>query len=60
MVPPSNVLAFQEELLSRHGQHSWVIGEVTEGQEKKVFFGENDDHRSLEIIEVDQFVLDDF
>jgi hypothetical protein len=43
--------------LNEYGQKSWVIGEVVEGEEKKVIFG--NDAGEIEVIQVDQFVADD-
>jgi len=44
--------------LEEYGQKSWVIGEVVEGAEKKVIFG--DDNGNIEVIQVEQFVADDY
>ena len=57
MVPPERLEAFQSELLSEFGQKSWVIGEVVEGKEKKVIFG--NETSGPEVISVEQFVADD-
>lgn len=58
LVPPESLEAFQTELLEEYGQKSWVIGEVVEGAEKKVIFG--DDNGNIEVIQVEQFVADDY
>lgn len=58
MVPPGSLEAFQTELLEEYGQKCWVIGEVVEGSEKKVIFG--NDKGEMEVIQIDQFVADDY
>jgi len=44
--------------LEEYGQKCWVIGEVVEGSEKKVIFG--NDKGEMEVIQIDQFVADDY
>jgi hydrogenase maturation factor len=58
MIPPERLEAFQSELLEEFGQKSWVIGEVVEGSEKKVIFG--NDKGEIEVIQIEQFVADDY
>ena len=61
MMAPDKVEAFQSELLNSYGQQSWTVGELLPGKagERKVIFGENDDHRSVEIINVSESFLVD-
>lgn len=61
MVPPENVKALQSELWNEHGQRSWTIGQLLPSKkgERKVLFGEHDDHRSVEIIPVTESFLAD-
>jgi hypothetical protein len=55
MIPPKNVKNFQEELLEKFGQHSWIIGDLRAGKERNVHFA-ND----LQIIEVEELIKDEF
>lgn len=61
MVPPESVKALQDELRKDYGQMSWVVGELLPSKkgERKVLFGENDDHRSVEIVSVTESFLAD-
>lgn len=56
MVPPDSVDDFQKELAEKHGQLSWVVGELVPGN-RQVIFGQD---APPNVIEVKHFVADDF
>jgi hypothetical protein len=63
MVPPDKVEPFMKDLWEEFGQTSWIVGEVRECKNpengRKVYFGDNDDHTTLNIINVSKSFLKD-